>query len=69
MAPDTNTAGTSRRYTDGTDGAGTKHGALALRKYDLLVPAGPAVDPANAGDQESGEGHVATGEASKQARR
>ena len=68
-AVDTNSAGTPPRHTAGTDGARTEHGALARRKYGLLVPAGTAVDPADAGYQESGEGYGAIGGAAKQARR
>ena len=35
-----------QRHSKGTDGSRLEHGALALRKYGLLAPEGPAGDPA-----------------------
>ena len=50
----------TQRNSDGTNGARPKHGALARRKYGLLVPAGTVVDPYNVGDPGSEAGHGAT---------
>ena len=63
----TNSVGTKPRHTDGTDGTRPKHGALARHKYGLMALPGSAVDPADMGDQEIGDGHGATGEAADQA--
>ena len=46
-------AGTLLRHTASTDGASTKHGAIARHDYRLLAPAGLTFDPAATG--ESGE--------------
>ena len=54
---DTNSAGTPPRHTAGTNGARNEHGVLARRKYGLLAPPGTAVNPSDAGDQESRDGH------------
>ena len=43
-----------QRNSDGASGARPKHGALACRKYGLLVPEGPAGDLAVSGHQGSG---------------
>ena len=57
---DTNSAGTLPRHTAGTNGARPKHGALVRHEYGLLALTGTAVDPADAGDQGSGDGHEDT---------
>ena len=48
-------AGNLLRYTAGADSARPKHGALARREYGLLSPTELAVDPADAGNQVSGD--------------
>ena len=39
----------TQRHPDSSDGAKTKHGALARREYGLLAPEEPVVDPAATG--------------------
>ena len=51
--------GNLHRHTVGTDGARPKNGTHLRRGYILLVPTGPAVDPATAENQVSGDGHEA----------
>ena len=48
-AADDGSAGTPTRHTAGTDSARPEHGALASRKYNLLAPTGPAINPADVG--------------------
>ena len=66
---DTDSVGTLPRHTSGTNGFRPEHGALARRKYGLLVPTGTAVDPANTGYKGSGDGHEATRRTFDQAQR
>ena len=61
-AAEESSVGIPTRYTDGTDGARPEHGALARHEYGLLALTGTAVDPADAGDPGSADGHEATGE-------
>ena len=61
-AADDGSAGTPTRHSFGTNGSRPEHGALARRKYGLLVPTETAVESADAGDPGSADGHRATGE-------
>ena len=69
MAADNGSTGTLTRHTAGTDSARPEHGALARCKYGLLVPTRPAVDPDNAENLGSEDGHEATRGKAGQARR
>ena len=64
-AADGDRAGTQHRHPDGADGA--RPGRAS--KYGLLAPADPAVDPAAAGTQVSGDIHGATSETEGQVQR
>ena len=68
-ASDNNIAGTLLRHTAGTDSARPEHGALTRLEYNLLAPAGLALDTDSVGDQESGDRHEATRETADQAQR
>ena len=61
-AADGISTGTPTRHTAGTDDARPDHGTLLRRKYGLLAPTGTAVDPSNAGEPGSTDGHEATWE-------
>ena len=60
MAADDSSTETPTRHTAGTDDARQEHYALACCKYGLLASTGTAVDPSNAGDPGSKDGHGAT---------
>ena len=57
------------RYPDGDNGARTEHVTLARREYDLLALEEPAVDPAVADPQGSGESPKDTSEKGRTGRR
>ena len=66
-AADNDSVGTLIRHTASTDSARAKHGMPARRKYGLLEPIGTVVNPDEAGDQGSGDGHKSTREKDAQA--
>ena len=59
MAEDNDSLGPWPRKSDGADGARSKHGALACRKYDLLASEATERLLANAGAVGSENGHGA----------
>ena len=60
-AADNGSVGIPTRHTAGADSTSPEHGTLARRKYVLLAPTGTAVDPDDAGELGSGDGHKAIG--------